>query len=203
MDNGINMKLIGKIVGFIWMGIFLTFFIVSISGRNTFPPVFIEFSIWFRSIFLVVFFVGWFGVNYKQAKDSGWKDLASIYAYNFKEPDSIKFYSGSGYIGKIINNRILRVSVTKEGIFIKKMFIFSIGHKPIFIPWGEVSGVLTKKSLLPGKTPKIIRKIAEFFLKKVYKEIKLKKFPHQYLIINWVLEFDKDIPVNLINKLDK
>tara|TARA_B110000908_G_C10163838_1_gene407366 strand:- start:269 stop:757 length:489 start_codon:yes stop_codon:yes gene_type:complete len=45
----------------------------------------------------------------------------------------------SAKIGKVNYNNSLVVSCNKTGIFIKPLLIFSIGHKPLFIPFRDIT----------------------------------------------------------------
>ncbi len=70
------------------------------------------------------------------------------------------------------------------------IFPFSFGHKPLFIPWREISAVVEEKALVPDNTPKFLRKIAEIFTRAKYKRIELVSHSEQRLIINWDKKFD-------------
>jgi hypothetical protein len=133
----------------------------------------------------------WIFVMHILAKKSGWKKLADHYSKNYAPPLTSKFLRGSGYIGNVSYNGVLKVCVDTLGIYLKMMFPFNIGHKPLLIPWHDVEDLTGKEALVPEKTPRFLRKIAEMFSWNEYKRVNLKPHPDQNLVIHWNKRFDQ------------
>ena len=193
------MKTVGKILGGLWVISFGIFFLLNFISENKLPEYAIEYRNLFRASleaflkspwFLVVFIAMWFFVVIHLAKKSGWKGLAELYSGDYVSPIMSNFSRGSGYIGKISYNGILKVCADSVGLYIKVIFPFSFGHKPLLIPWRDIKNVVDEKALVSDKTPKILRKVAELFTRAKYKRIELKTYPDQKLVIPWDKRFN-------------
>ncbi len=136
----------------------------------------------------------WIFVLFKLGKDSGWKDLAKYFANNYAKPNNSRFVSGSGYIGKVSHNGMLKVCADEVGFYIKAMFPFSFGHNPLLIPWSEISLLKKESALVSNKTPDFIRKLAASFTRKKYMKIQLQNHPEQNIVIHWEDDFNQFVP---------
>lgn len=193
------MKTIGKILSGLWVISFGTFFVLSFIANDKLPGFAIEYRNQFRDLleaflkspwFIVVFIAMWFFVAIQLAKKSGWKNLAEQYSRHYVAPVTTSFSRGSGYIGKTSYNGVLRVCADSLGLYLKIMFPFSFGHKPLLIPWSDIKNVTDEKALVPEKTPKILRKIAELLTRSKYMKIELKSYPDQKLVVHWDKRFN-------------
>jgi len=70
---------------------------------------------------------------------SGWWELSRIYKA-MVSPDGKRFWfqSASMRMGTNYGNCLI-VGVNREGIRLSVLFLFRIGHPPLFIPWPDVS----------------------------------------------------------------
>jgi hypothetical protein len=69
----------------------------------------------------------------------GWRKLAKT--YRASNPFfGRKFYFQSASMKRMTNyNRVLIIGANREGLFLSVLFIFRLGHPPLFIPWAEIS----------------------------------------------------------------
>ena len=197
------MRVIGRFLGLVWFIAFGGFVILNFMPNEDKPELatiyaekFEAFLQWFLSPLLVFcFFIAmWRFVSFKLGKDSGWKNLATVFAENYVGPSNSKFVTGSGYIGNISHNGMLKVSADEVGFYIKAMFPFSFGHKPLQIPWNEISCLKEEKALVSSNTPNLIKSIAASFTRKKYMKIELQAHPDQNIVIHWEDEFNKYVP---------
>ena len=83
--------------------------------------------------------LGVMAAMYFTAKLTGWQDLAR--SYRSQQPfrgkkwhcQSARMRSGSNY------DNCLTVGVDEQGLYLSPFFPFSIGHAPLFIPWGDLT----------------------------------------------------------------
>lgn len=75
----------------------------------------------------------WCLVIYIISFTSGWHSLAKIYSTD-TFPEKTK--SCSAVFNYVTNyNSTLVYAETSEGLYLKTLFLFKIGHRPLFIPW--------------------------------------------------------------------
>ena len=189
-----SMKFVFKFIGLIWTISFLSFFVlfIYVGSGGEIPPLAQEYVIYFQAVlssfltsnwFYVVFVVGWFGVCYGLGKESGWQSLAKRYRKNNDCDLEESFRIGSGYIGKIRHNGILKVAANNRGLYLRVLFPFKFGHKNLFIPWQEVSAVTLQSGLFSENTPSFLKRMAKPVSKTEYLNIQLHEFPKQRLTI--------------------
>ncbi|MVM30674.1 hypothetical protein GO755_11585 [Spirosoma sp. HMF4905] len=85
----------------------------------------------------LTFFVSlWSGIIYIISYASGWQKLAKTYATTYTPSQtkscSCLFRKSSSY------NGVVQYASTREGLYLKTIKLFSIGHKPLFIPWTDI-----------------------------------------------------------------
>ncbi len=68
---------------------------------------------------------------------SGWRKLAKKYQSS-QQPYGKAFHWQSGYIGLMAYNREINIRLTREGMFVSVVFLHSLGHPTLFIPWTEI-----------------------------------------------------------------
>lgn len=77
---------------------------------------------------------------------SGWRRLARLYpAYN--PPDGTRFRFKSGKVGWAGYNNCLTYCAGFSGLYMAVFPLFSFGHHPLLIPWGEIRSVEEKSVL--------------------------------------------------------
>lgn len=97
----------------------------------------------FEMFFPILFVSIWFVVSFMWGILSGWMKISRIY----KKPKNLKFKGKwlvsnsfkSGLLFMSGYHRIVMFGVSDEGLFIKMMFLFRIGHPPLFIPWNKIT----------------------------------------------------------------
>lgn len=92
------------------------------------------FIVWFSSLWIAVLSV--------LSIVGGWKKLSGIFPLSpYNRTDTVVKYSMSSIkIGLINYNSCALVSFTESGIIIEMIKIFSVMHKPLFIPYERMSG---------------------------------------------------------------
>ena len=104
--------------------------------------IIMAFIVWFSSIWVAVLsllsFIG------------GWKYLARFYPLKStdKESSASKFFMCSIKMGYISYRSCINISLTQSGMIIETLKIFSMMHKPLFIPFSKISEVQNGKSIL-------------------------------------------------------
>lgn len=68
---------------------------------------------------------------------SGWRRLSASYAAG-TEPEGTRLGGLTGTIGGVAYRNCLIAHVSPAGLFLSVPIFFAIGHKPLFIPWGEI-----------------------------------------------------------------
>ena len=124
------MKAAIKIISYLWVLAFSTFF-VTILYANFVGPLplalsdYISTFQWALEAFLsswlfgVFFIVGWFVVSFQMSQKSGWGKIAKHYKCTSQQPDTLKkFYMGSGRVGSIAHNNMLRID--GEGLEVER-----------------------------------------------------------------------------------
>ena len=62
-------------------------------------------------------------------------------------PRGVQFAGQSGSIGGVSYRNLLNVNVAKDGLFLTVPVLFTIGHKPLFIPLSAIKDRKTVKFL--------------------------------------------------------
>jgi hypothetical protein len=98
--------------------------------------------------YFVIFFVMlWIGVGFLVAQLSGWGELSRC--YRLGNPFSgRRWYFRRGRMRLMMSyNNCLTVGSNPEGLYLAVLFLFRVGHPPLFVPWQDIS-VMTGKLLL-------------------------------------------------------
>jgi hypothetical protein len=69
---------------------------------------------------------------------SGWQNIATIYSTN---ATPAKTQVCSGTIGGSRYSFTLEYATTDQGLYLKTSKLFSVGHKPLFIPWAAMDSL--------------------------------------------------------------
>jgi hypothetical protein len=94
--------------------------------------------------FPIIFLVSWIVIVKIISKVSGWQELSEKYPsrtpFNGKK---YNFQSARMKRGMNMNN-CLTVGANHVGLYLSMFLLFSLGHKPIFIPWSEINATTEK-----------------------------------------------------------
>lgn len=85
--------------------------------------------------FIVFFTLIWRGVIYLIAWLSGWRRLATRYSTSVVPISGVEtgLYARMGFANY---NGVLSVGIWPEGLYLRPSYkLFSVGHKPLLIPW--------------------------------------------------------------------
>jgi hypothetical protein len=99
----------------------------------------------FFLVLLPLFPVLWYFVGLKLSRIGGWQKLAEVYPA--RTPPSGQKFNTYGAVGKVRYKGCLYVFVSRDGLFVSVMALFSIGHKPLFLPWSVIHNKQSKKIL--------------------------------------------------------
>ena len=91
-------------------------------------------------VFVVGFTLFWSLIVFVIAHTGGWAGLANAYP-GTKKPEGRSWNWRSIRFGLFGNYRnAVDVSLSDAGLYMRPIFPFRIGHKPILIPWKAISG---------------------------------------------------------------
>jgi hypothetical protein len=115
----------------------------------------------------------WGAVSVFLAFMGGWRKLAMTYRANHPFFGK-KFYFQSASMRRMTNyNKVLIIGANREGLFISVLFIFRLGHPPLFIPWAEISikakeeKFFDRCELTPARCPDIPITISQGLMEKI------------------------------------
>ncbi|MVM40496.1 hypothetical protein GO730_27235 [Spirosoma sp. HMF3257] len=79
----------------------------------------------------------WSGIIYMISYASGWQKLAESYSTTYMPTQT---RSCSCLFRKSISyNGVVQYESTQKGLYLKTIKLFSIGHKPLLIPWEAIA----------------------------------------------------------------
>jgi hypothetical protein len=87
----------------------------------------------------------WCAITWLLSRVSGWQRLAEAFPAR-TEPSGRRIIA-SGTVGWVGYRGCLYVHVAPEGIFLSVMWLFSLGHRPLFIPWKAIHNRQTRRFL--------------------------------------------------------
>lgn len=99
------------------------------------------FIVWFSSVWIAVLsllsFIG------------GWKSLSVLHPITLSDKDesTVRYSMSSIKMGFINYRSCVFISLTKTGIILEMLKIFSTMHKPVFIPYSRMSDIQQVKAL--------------------------------------------------------
>ena len=200
------MKLAGRLLNITWVVAFGAFMVLSFLPRDQKSDMAMNYVAKFEELlrmfltspWFFVFFIGMrVYVSFRLGNDSGWIKLASYFSRDYNEPQNSKFRSGSGYIGSVSHNGMLKVCAGNLGLYIKVMLPFRIAHDPLFIPWSEIQLLKTEDALVSNKTPALIRKVAAYITRTKYMKVVLCNHPDHNMVVHWHDDFNDFIPSSI------
>ena len=88
--------------------------------------------------FLFFFLLIWILVTYLLSILGGWARLAEDYRSDSDIDGSVwRFQSGTFRFG-VRYNGVLTIGSSPSGLHLRVLFLFRMGHPPLFIPWSDV-----------------------------------------------------------------
>ncbi len=85
----------------------------------------------------------WVFVLFALSRQSGWARLAEDFSQNKdRDPiDGIKYKLSSGKMNNASFSNCILIGANEHGVGMKIMFLFSLFHKPLFIPWSNIKSI--------------------------------------------------------------
>lgn len=151
-----QIKIIWALLFFFTLGA-ITF---RISPHLPSPPDALHYLGFFSPLLFVGF---WTLIVWITGKTGGWDKLAARYALEGKYGG--RLFSASGQVGMANYGGILRMGADKQGFYLGVIFIFRVGHPPLYIPWEDVRAeehkafLMTRVRLIFTKAPDVTLRI--------------------------------------------
>ena len=98
-------------------------------------------------LFVAAFLLG----SYLLSLFSGWHWLAKKYRAK-EEPHGESFIWLDAQVGYTPYRGILNINLTPKGMFVSVMFLFSLGHPTLFIPWNDICNEIEEEHLFRRET---------------------------------------------------
>lgn len=89
-------------------------------------------------------FVAFWCLIVKMLSLAGWQRLAQYQTLRPLAGPSTTL--GRAKLGGISYKNVISASTQAEGLALKSMFLFRIGHPPLLIPWSAIGSVISEKS---------------------------------------------------------
>jgi len=98
--------------------------------------------------FILLFAGIWIGVTVLISKTSGWLSLSKTYR-SLKPFNGRRWsYQNAQLRSGGLYGKCLTIGVNSEGLYLSVLFLFRIGHPPLFIPWSDIYIVEKERMLL-------------------------------------------------------
>jgi hypothetical protein len=196
-----TLKLLGNLFSVVFLLLVATFFLSAMgvelpTSLTSFAAKFVSalYAFLGSAWFFVFFAILWLGVGFKLGEESGWRTLAESYGSNFISPAKSGYIRGSGRIGDVSQNGSLKIAADANGVYLTTLWIFSFGHKKLFIPWRDIEKATELESLAFGDTWRVTNKLFGFLTKGKYLDLHLHKLSGQKIIIPWTTNLGQYIP---------
>src|SRR3990172_3408786 len=97
----------------------------------------------------------WAAISYLLSRISGWGQLAQVYRFNLPfdgkrwrmQNASMRWGTNYGYC--------INVGVNLSGLYLSPVFLFRIGHPPLFVPWSDIT-FKQEKELFVGQVVRLV-----------------------------------------------
>jgi hypothetical protein len=94
--------------------------------------------------FPLVFIPLWCGIVFMLSRISGWSAIAARFPGS-PNPTGTRFDGVTGTVGIISYRNVMTVHIAPDGLHVVPWKVFTIGHAPIFIPWGEIRNATERR----------------------------------------------------------
>lgn len=114
-------------------------------------------------MFVIVFSLLWAVFSFLSSKYGGWAELSEKYP-SIKQDTNVTYFDMSISIFNaeellFTSENTIKIGTSKNGIFMRPKFLFSIGKKAVFIPKSEIEWCETKKGT--GSGDKVVVALAK------------------------------------------
>jgi len=96
-------------------------------------------------LFVPLFVAMWVGICHVISLVGGWRELSSHYHAEHPFSGELFRFQSAQMRGRMNYNSCLTVGANVEGLYLSVLFVFRLGHPPLFIPWSDVSGTIEKR----------------------------------------------------------
>ncbi|HEV7238354.1 MAG TPA: hypothetical protein VGQ36_03870 [Thermoanaerobaculia bacterium] len=94
---------------------------------------------WLPALFFPAFVALWIGVVFLVATIGGWRSLAERYVIEPAQYTGTRWHMRSGVMrGTARYGNVLTIGADRRGLFLSILFLFRVGHPPLFIPWEHI-----------------------------------------------------------------
>ncbi len=107
--------------------------------------------------FAIVFPLFWMGIVLLLSKLGGWSELAARFGSD-APPQGELFTWCSARLRMVVSySNCLRITVSRQGVHMRTLVFFKMGHQPLFIPWTAVQDVRVTRVWWHSSAKLIIR----------------------------------------------
>lgn len=90
--------------------------------------------------FALLFIPGWLVAGLLVSATSGWRELGSVYRHDEPPVSGSQWRGISGQMrGAMTYRNVLTITADPRGLWLSVMFLFRVGHPPLFIPWDDIA----------------------------------------------------------------
>ena len=100
------------------------------------------------ALFIPIFILFWMGISFLLSLLSGWRTLAEYYPSQTTRTPQCWSFQQAYLRGFIRYQGALIFCADQDGLYIRPIWLFRVGHPPLFIPWYDVSGTPKRHFLL-------------------------------------------------------
>ncbi len=101
--------------------------------------------LFFIPLFVVLFIGGlWALIPLLLSRLGGWNRLGQQFAAH-RPPAGKKFRSQSARLNRVRYNNCLTIYVSTEGLYLRMILVFRLGHPDLLIPWSELHDPVTEQ----------------------------------------------------------
>jgi len=94
---------------------------------------------WLPLLVFPAFVALWIGVIFLIAATGGWRSLAERFGSDPGEYRGTRWHMRSGVMGGFARyNNILTIGADSRGLYLSVLFLFRVGHSPLYIPWDHI-----------------------------------------------------------------
>ncbi len=110
-------------------------------GSGQIDPLFAEY-------FLPFFVTLWVGVSLLISGIAGWRELAKVYRAAMPFTGRRWWFQSAEMRWRTSYGGCMNIGANKDGLYLSVLFLFRLGHPPLFIPWPDISAIERRSWLL-------------------------------------------------------